>query len=336
MPVEQFIDSVKNASFVDVLTTFFNILEYPAITLFTAMLLEIVLPIGSNLRISALIPLFKKMANKVNRSENNLGQNVFASVFLPCFIIFIAFAILLLLNFIIDDSAVLSLLLLPFLLESKTILNTALKVKASLTDNNKSKAKEILQQTLTRDCSKLSELGINKALAEACGVSLFVNWFAIMVWFLILGIQGALLMQLVVAMDKAFSQKQLGYEHFGIFIHKFEQALLIPCSLALLLTMLFSISIHRIILNLKSHFHLLENYTTCLVHELLGSYANVTLGGPRYYKGQIFRFNKIGGSKEPDLKTPLKIYNKIRFSGIVFVCICVLIKTFFYTTNINL
>ena len=54
MPVEQYLEVAQNTSFKDVLVTFFTILQYPAITLFTAMLLEIVLPIGNNLRLQAL------------------------------------------------------------------------------------------------------------------------------------------------------------------------------------------------------------------------------------------------------------------------------------------
>ena len=67
MPVEQIINAAKEASFLDVLSTFFSILEYPAITLLTAMLLEIILPIGPTLRISSLRPFFESLSRKVNK-----------------------------------------------------------------------------------------------------------------------------------------------------------------------------------------------------------------------------------------------------------------------------
>ena len=67
MPVEQIINAAKEASFLDVLSTFFSILEFPAITLLTAMLLEIILPIGNTLRISSLKPFFENISRKVNK-----------------------------------------------------------------------------------------------------------------------------------------------------------------------------------------------------------------------------------------------------------------------------
>ena len=87
MPVEQIINAAKEASFLDVLSTFFSILEYPAITLLTAMLLEIILPIGNTLRISSLKPFFENISRKVNKEENSEAQIVFSSIFLPFFII---------------------------------------------------------------------------------------------------------------------------------------------------------------------------------------------------------------------------------------------------------
>ena len=45
-----------------------------------------------------------------------------------------------------------------------------------------------------------------------------------------------------------------------------------------------------------------------------------------YYKNEIVRFAKLGAKNDPVAKTPFKIFNKIRFSGVLFVCACVLLK----------
>ena len=52
MEVEQILNAASEASFGDVLSTFFDILQYPAVTLLTAMLLEIILPINATWRLS--------------------------------------------------------------------------------------------------------------------------------------------------------------------------------------------------------------------------------------------------------------------------------------------
>lgn len=184
---------------------------------------------------------------------------------------------------------------------------------------------------MLRDCSKFSLMGVCKANSEAVAVGLFANWFSVMVWYMLLGIEGALIMQMVAVMNRSFSFKEKRTETFGIFIYKFEQALLVPSLIVYLLTLIFSVHIVRIYKNFINHLKFLPNPVTSLVIETLGSYANVSLGGPRYYEGKLVRLARIGGENEPDLYSPLKIYNKLRFSGILFVCFCVVVRIFLYS-----
>ncbi len=331
MPVEQIINAAKEASFLDVLSTFFSILEYPAITLLTAMLLEIILPIGKTLRISSLKPFFENISRKVNKEENSEAQIVFSSIFLPFFIIIIALLIVFFLKFAVNHDVIVSLLLLPFLLESKPVLMTTLNVKHSLEEQNKDEAKKNLQEIMVRDCSMLSEMGINKAMAEATSMSMFANWFSILVWYILLGLEGAVIMQLVAVMNRSFSLKEKRNENFGIFVHKLEQILMIPPVILLFIMMMFSFSFKRIISNMKAHLQTFVNASSCAVMDMLGSFANVSLGGPRYYEGELVRLPKLGGENEPEISTPLKLYNKLRFCGILFVCICVVLRIFLYS-----
>ncbi|WP_281071690.1 cobalamin biosynthesis protein [Succinivibrio dextrinosolvens] len=331
MPVEQIINAAKEASFLDVLSTFFSILEYPAITLLTAMLLEIILPIGKTLRLSSLKPFFENISRKVNKEENSEAQIIFSSVFLPFFIIIIAILIVFFLKFTVNHDVIVSLLLLPFLLESKPVLMTTLSVKHSLEEQNKDEAKKNLQEIMVRDCSKLSEMGINKAMAEATSMSMFANWFCILVWYILLGLEGAVIMQLVAVMNRSFSLKEKRNENFGIFIHKVEQIMMIPPVILLFIMMMFSFSFKRIISNMKAHLQTFVNASSCAVMDMLGSFANVSLGGPRYYEGELVRLPRLGGENEPEIATPLKLYNKLRFCGILFVCICVVLRIFLYS-----
>lgn len=331
MEVKQILNAASEASFGDVLSTFFDILQYPAVTLLTAMLLEIILPINATWRLSSLAPLFSKMAAKVNRKENSQGQTLFSSVFLPFFLLSIALFIIIVLRFVIDHDTIVSLLVLPFLLESKIVLKTALEVKHFLRDERKDLAKIELQKIMFRDCSKLSEMGINKALSEAVAMRLFINWFAIMVWYILLGLEGAIIMQMVAVMNRSFSFKHKRWEIFGAFIYRFEQALLIPAVVVLFVTMMCSVFALRILKNLKLHYKEFKTPVASIVLDMMGSYANISLGGPRYYQGNLVRLPRLGGSKEPDIKSPLRIYNKLRFSGIVFVCICVIFTIFVYS-----
>ena len=138
-------------------------------------------------------------------------------------------------------------------------------------------------------------------------------------------------MQLVAVMNRSFSLKEKRNENFGIFVHKLEQILMIPAVIFLFIMMMFSFSFKRIISNMKAHLQTFVNASSCAVMDMLGSFANVSLGGPRYYEGELVRLPRLGGENEPEISTPLKLYNKLRFCGILFVCICVVLRIFLYS-----
>lgn len=326
MEVENLFVNANQASFADYLSTFFNLLEYPSVVLLLAVLLEIVLPLSSSWRLSALKPLFAMMARKVNRDGNSLGQKVFSSVFLPVFILVIIFAILEFLRFIIIYDSLLSILLLPLLLESKPVLKNIVAVRNAIDDGRKDEGKKILQTRMIRDCRKLSQMGMYKAMSEQMAMSMFVNWFAILVWYMLLGVEGAVMMQAVAVMNRSFSSKEKKTELFGIFIMKLEHALLIPALVSFMLFMTFSFFYARILKNVLTHMKSYHDVISSVILDTMGSYANCSLGGPRYYKNEIVRFAKLGTKNDPTAKTPFKIFNKIRFTGVLFVCTCVLLK----------
>ena len=299
MPVEQIIEAAEDISFWDVLETLFAIIEFPAVTLLTAVLIEILLPISSSWKLTGLVFYFEKISRKVNKKENSTGQIIFSSIVLPFFILVVALLIAFFLRFVINYDAIVALLVLPFVMDSKYCFPTALKVKHALLDGKKDKARQQLQTIMHRDCSKLS-----------------------------LGIEGAVMMQLVAVMARAFSIKKERYVVFGAFSYKVEQIMLLPAAVCLFVMMLFSISCFRVLRNFISHITMFSSSTSGLILDWLGSYANVSLGGPRYYGTSLIRLPRFGGVNNPDIKTPLKIYNKMRFCGILFVCVCVLVSVF--------
>ena len=107
---------------------------------------------------------------------------------------------------------------------------------------------------------------------------------------------------------------------------KLEHAMLLPALAVFMLFMVFSFFYERIVKNIRSHIKSYHDVISSVILDTMGSYANCSLGGPRYYKNEIVRFAKLGAKNDPVAKTPFKIFNKIRFSGVLFVCACVLLK----------
>ena len=93
--------------------------------------------------------------------------------------------------------------------------------------------------------------------------------------------------------------------------------------------MLCSFSAIRILKHLKQHITEYTSFISSPVLDLLGSYANISLGGPRLYNGSKIRLTRIGGANDPDSRSALRLYNKIRFVGGMFVCLCVIQKIVF-------
>ena len=329
MPVEQIIDAAKEASIKDLFFAFVSILEYPAVILFTAMVVELILATKKKWCLSGMAPLFSKAAAKVNRPENAISQTVFSGIFLPIATVTSFVLTLELLRFCVSSDVILSLILLPILLESKGTLYQMFSVKREIDNKNRESARAVLQQFMKRDCMTLSDMGICKALCEYTAMKMFINWFAIMVWYKILDLEGALVMQLVAVMNNSFNFKEKKNEVFGSFIYKLEQSLLFPVLIVFIPLMLCSFSAIRILKHLKQHITEYTSFISSPVLDLLGSYANISLGGPRLYNGSKIRLTRIGGANDPDSRSALRLYNKIRFVGVMFVCLCVIQKIVF-------
>lgn len=329
MPVEQIIDAAKEASIKDLFFAFVSILEYPAVILFTAMVVELILPTKKKWCLSGMAPLFSKAAAKVNRPENAISQTVFSGIFLPIATVTSFVLTLELLRFCVSSDVILSLILLPILLESKGTLYQMFSVKREIDNKNIESARAVLQQFMKRDCMTLSDMGICKALCEYTAMRMFINWFSIMVWYMILDLEGALVMQLVAVMNNSFNFKEKKNEVFGSFIYKLEQSLLFPVLIVFIPLMLCSFSAIRILKHLKQHITEYTSFISSPVLDLLGSYANISLGGPRLYNGSKIRLTRIGGANDPDSRSALRLYNKIRFVGVMFVCLCVIQKIVF-------
>lgn len=326
MEVENFIKSVNNVSWPDFFSTFFSLFEYPSAVLLIAVLLEMVLPLGQSYKLSALKPLYAALSRKVNRKGYSQAQVALSGVCLPALILLVAFALVELCRFIIIYDALLSLIFLPFLLESKLAIKSIRSSSDALDAGDKNSSRRELQKLMIRDCSKLSAMGIYKAMSEHIAMSMFVNWFALLVWYLIMGVEGAVLLHTVSVMNRAFCTKEQNNRIFGAFVMRLEHFLLFPALIVFVLFMALSFFYARIIKNFIWHAKNYHDVISSVILDCMGSYTNTSLGGPRYYNGEIVRFNRLGGRNEPERKTPFKIYNKIRFTGVLFICTCVILK----------
>ncbi len=299
------------------------------VILFIAVLLESVLPIPSAVKIIRLSSMLKIMAAKVNLESNSTSQKVFAGIMLPIVVFLVGGIVAVILHALSGFDDLLSLFLLPLLLSSRLPLDTAWQIHYLLRHNDKIHARRLLSQRVERNCSRLSYLGISKAACEYVIMAMICNWLAVMIWFLIADLEGAVIMQLCSLMSQAFSEKNKPQNMgFGAAIRRVHQFMLFPAAFVLLLLSLISLhpsrAIRGAVLGLSVHPAAVSGF----IQGLIGGSANIALGGPRAYGDRIITLKRYGGDEQPDSSSAKTLSGHIRARGLLFCLICALIAVF--------
>lgn len=306
-------------STLDMISEFFS---HRSAVLFTAVILELALPIPQSCRLQALSPIFRAMADKVNLPSNTRGQSYFAGAMMTAIIIGTVWILLLLLHLITGFDSILSLVILPFLLDSESATRCALRTKSALMRNDKERARKALSDFCQRNTENLSAMGISKAACEYSAMSITSAWLGVIVWYEILGLEGAAAMALLNTLVRTFPVKFGEYSSFGSAILRIYEAFLIAPCVILTLTLLLSFSPVR---GFKRAVRGALDYPASVSGYILGLFggcANISMGGPRVYREQMTRFPRVGGQQQPDERSALKITRRGCFVGLVFSCAC--------------
>lgn len=309
------------------LTAWGALLEHPGCILFCAVVLELLIPIPGCCRIRALAPLFTQLSSKVNLPSNTMPQQYFAGIMLPLLLVMVACVIVLLLNLVSGYDTLLSLIVLPFLLESRPQSRVCMRVSRLMRAGNKPEARRILQESMLRECGELSSMGISKACSEYALMSTAAGYLAVMVWFEIAGLKGALIMQMVAVMSRCFSQKLARNTVFGACIGKVFQGLMAFPALIMAAGCLISLSPLRAWRKAAAAFRIYPSFVSGLILGAAGGADNISLGGPRRYEGRYSSLPRIGGDMQPDELSPVRLLRRAMFSSLVF-CTAVLVFTF--------
>lgn len=308
-----------------VLTLFDN----SGVILFIAVLIELTIPLPSAVKIIKLSSVLKMMAAKVNLESNSPSQKVFAGIMLPVVVFIVGGVVAVILHALAGFDNLLALFLLPLLLSSRIPLDTAWQIHYLLRHNDKIHARNLLAQRVERDCSRLSYLGISKATCEYVIMAMICNWLAVIIWFLIADLEGAVIMQLCSLMSQAFSAKNRPQNMgFGAAISRVHQFMLLPVAFILLLLSLISLhpshALRGAVLGLSVHPAPVSGF----IQGLIGGALKIALGGPRAYGDKIITLKRYGGDEQPDSSSAQTVSKHIRAKGLLFCLLCALIAVF--------
>ena len=275
------------------------LIQEPALVLAVAVVLQMLIPIPKSLKLEGLAPIFTGLARKVNRPGISTSQRAFAGFILPTLILFV--------------------------LDLKFVQDRSVVVYRALHEGFKDKAKDLLSDIVLRETQPLSEMGIAKACSESAILRIFSGWFAVMVWYFIAGIEGATLMQTVNIMSRSFNYKLQGNYRFGKPIFIVHQTLLFIPAIVLMFVLVFSKNPIRHVVCGFDGFSRYPAPVSGMVLGAVGGALNLTLGGPRYYQGEILRLPKVGGELNPDRQSILYSMRKIRMCGLILLVLSVII-----------
>lgn len=290
-----------------------------------AVIIEMFIPISRRFKVEGLSNIFKGLGRKVNRSSDGSTQRALAGILLPSLILTILFVLIFTLDAMSGFDKIVALVVLIFILDLKYPQDQSVLVYRALNEGFKEKAKELLEPMVLRECHMLSSMGIAKACCEATILRIFSGWFSVIVWYFIAGIEGALLMQTIVVLSRTYNYKLRGNYQFGRFIFRLHQiAVFIPACFLMIMLMF---SRHPL-----RHFNAVadgwKNYpapVSGMALAAVGAALDISLGGPRYYQGNVMRLNKLGGANAPDKDSILKAMRKVRMCGLILLVIAIIL-----------
>ncbi|MFM5323527.1 cobalamin biosynthesis protein [Aeromonas veronii] len=289
------------------------LLSTTAAILVGAALLEAVIPWPSHLRLSAVTPLLTRLGHKVHRPDGSPGQQMQAGllamlvVWLPC-----AAGLWSLRNLALSEP-IFDLLFMLLMLESRPLRELAHATHSLTTQETLPLARLQVAPWLKRETSKLSTMGLAKAVTESCALRLVGQWAGPLLGFALAGVQGALLWRLTQLMSQGWSMKDPAFGYFGRAASALYQGLNAPTILLLGLPLLLP--------RLKQATQLLRSgaiwpYPTIgMLLTLLADKCRIRLGGPRYYQGTLQRWPILGSGDDPDGESPRKVLNILQGIG---------------------
>ena len=266
----------------------------PSLALAIAVLIEMLIPLPRKIKLSGLSSIFAGLARKVNRPSFSAEQRAFAGILLPTLIVAVLLFLVLTLDLIAGFDLIVALVVLVLVLDLRFAQERSVQVERALREGFKDKAKGLLAPMVLRETSMLSELGIAKACAESAILRIFSGWFAVMVWFFIAGLEGAVVMQTITILTREYNYK----------LRK-NPLRALACG--------------------KEGFNQYPAPISGFVLGAVGGALNLSLGGPRYYQGTMVRLPKIGGNHNPTRESILYAMRKIRMCGLIMLVLAILI-----------
>ncbi|WP_094752190.1 cobalamin biosynthesis protein [Psychromonas sp. CD1] len=250
--------------------------------------------------LSAIELIFQQIAKKVNLEVRSDAYKKLASLFSIALIFFPIFLICSQLYNVVLHPLILDFLILFILLswhDKKTIYQ---KISQALHHNHLASAKYNLAQLTSRDTKPLSLMGINKATIESMVLQLCASWFAVIFWYLLTGIYGAMFYRTIQICAQQWNTKQEEYDAIALYPSFLYNILLFPIHLLVSLTFaLYDKPLQNIPRKFKQSIHW-HHFSSGLMLTSFAFSMQLELGGVRIYGKQKINYPELGIGDSPN------------------------------------
>jgi len=233
---------------------------------------------------------FSAVAGKVNNAQRSHQQQYIAG----------NLALIIMLGFILIIAAVIQFIMIePILFEFVLLLCLLQWEKINLPEVNlgnleKQTIISQIQPRTLRDLDQLSLLGLHKASIENLCLRNSYQWFAVIFWYVSVGIWAAIIYRVIQLMAYNWNSKLTVNRHFGRPAASLQLLLTAPTHIILGCTLRSLQRATSPLANLNKQAKKWHHFSSGF---LLSSFAYslaIQLGGPRKYQGSMHRFSQLG------------------------------------------
>ncbi|SQD80366.1 Cobalamin biosynthesis protein [Moritella yayanosii] len=260
--------------------------------------------------------LFSAIADKVNNAQRSPQQQYIAGhlamITMLGFILIIAAVI----QFIVIEAIIFELVLLLCLLQWEKVSLP----KIDLGNLEKQTIISQIQPRTLRDLDQLSLLGLHKASIENMCLRNSYQWFAVIFWYVCLGIWPAIIYRTIQLIAHNWNSKLPVNHQFGRPAASLLRLLASPAHLILACTLRGLQRATSPLSNLTKQAKQWHHFSSGF---LLSSFAYslaIQLGGPRKYQGAMQRFSQLGHTQPAQRDDIKRAQQKLTLALIVWLC----------------
>lgn len=249
--------------------------------------------------LSAVELIFQRIAVKVNLDERSDSYKRLASVLSICLLYFPAVLIIAQLYNVVYRPATIDMLVLFILLSWHDKKIVYQQVSEALQQNNLAQAKFKLSTVTERETKPLTLMGVNKATIESMVLQLSASWFAVLFWYMLTGLYGALFYRIVQICAQQWNAKRSTLTTLTSIPTFIYSAMLFPAHLLISFTFsLYDKPVQNLPTKFKQSLHW-HHFSSGLMLASFALSMQLQLGGVRLYKDQKITYATLGSHAAP-------------------------------------